>query len=163
MGNTAPFLLPKAPKPKRARARVEPEISWTHVPRIEPGQYPARSRKANVYFDRQFKRWVCAVQFDVLDSSLVEVIASLTWFLNLGPREKPKATRRSKFWTACLKANGGQPKRRDRITARIFEGRYAVVRVEDTRKNHRQIAVNRDECYSVIRDVIEWQTGGPSR
>lgn len=116
-----------------------------------------------MYWDKQFKRWVCAVQFDVLDSSLLEVIAQLTWFLNLGSREKPKANRRSNYWAAWLKANGGPPKRRDRITQRIFEGRYAVVKVEDTRKNHRQIAITADDCYSVIRDVLEWQTGGPSR
>jgi hypothetical protein len=62
-----------------------------------------------------------------------------------------------------MKANGGPPKRRDRISGRIFVGRYAVVKVEDTAKNHKQIAVTGDECYSVIRDVVEWQTGGPSR
>ena len=141
----------------------KPEISWAYTPRIEPGQYPAYCRSAAVYRDGQFKRWVCAVQFDVLDGSLVNLVASLTWYLNLGSKEKPRATRRSNYWAAWVKANGGPPKRRDRISERVFEARYAIVKVEDTGRNHRQIAITADECYSVIRDVVEWQTGGPSR
>jgi hypothetical protein len=157
--------MPKLPEfgSGTGRRRNQPEISWTYTPRIEPGQYTAYSRSATVYRDRQFKRWVCAVQFDVLDSSFLEVMARLTWFLNLGSKEKPRATRRSNYWAAWVKAKGGPPKRRDRISERVFEGRYAIVRVEDTGKNHRQIAITSDECYSVIRDVVEWQTGGAPR
>jgi hypothetical protein len=170
MGKTAqslpsPLLTPNLPEfgSGAGRRRRQPEISWTYTPRIEPGQYTAYSRSAKVYQDRQFKRWVCAVQFDVLDSSLLEDVARLTWFLNLGSKEKPRVTRRGNYWAAWVKANGGPPKRRDRISERVFEGRYAIVRVEDTGKNHRQIAITADECYSVIREVVEWQTGGPSR
>jgi len=65
---------------KSGRERKPPEISWTFTPRIDPGQYPAISRSAKVYRDGQFKRWVCAVPFDVLDSSLTQVIARLTWY-----------------------------------------------------------------------------------
>lgn len=67
----------------------EPEIFWTFTPSIKTGEYPAYCRTAKVYRDGQFKRWVCAVQFDVLDSSLIHVLARLTWYLNLGSRDKP--------------------------------------------------------------------------
>jgi hypothetical protein len=131
--------------------------------RLEPGEYPAYCRAAKVYRDSQFKRWVSAVQFDVYDESLMNVLARLIWYLNLGSKDKPHASRRAKYWTAWVKANGGPPKRRDRISHTVFVGRQALVKVEDTGKNHNQVAVSAGEHYSVIRDVIEWKTGGPSR
>ena len=148
---------------KSGRDRRQPEISWTFTPRIDPGQYPAISRSAAVYRDRQFKRWVCAVQFDVLDGSLTRVIARLTWYLNLGARDKPHAGRRANYWTAWRRANGGPPKRNDRLSPRVFECRHVMVAVEDTSKTYRQNVVSADESYSVVRDVVEWQTGRPSR
>ena len=140
-----------------------PEISWTYTPRIEPGKYPAYCRSASVYRDKQFKRWVCAVQFDVLDDSLMGVVARVTWYLNLGGRDRPHVGRRGKYWRAWLRAAGGPPKRRDRLTPRVFEGRQAIVTVVDTAKDHRQIAVSAEESYSVVLEVLEWRTGGPSR
>jgi hypothetical protein len=65
---------------------VEPEIEFYCPSRLEPGQYPAYCRSANTYHDHQFKRWVCAVQFDILSDSLLEVLARVTRYLNLGKR-----------------------------------------------------------------------------
>src|SRR5262249_35251587 len=111
----------------------ELDIDWMHFPRIPPGEYAAISRRAVRYFDNQFQRWVCAVQFDIVSDSLaMETIAPLMWFLNLGSRAKPYASRRGRFWAALVRANGGPPKRGDRLTLRVFEGRLATVRVEDT-------------------------------
>jgi hypothetical protein len=163
--SAAPCDTVNSVSPKSRLALVEggPEITWTHAARIEPGEYHGYCRSAKVYRDRQFKRWVCAVQFDVMDDSLLNVIARLTWYLNLGSKEKPHAGRRTNYWSAWVKANGGAPRRHDRLSPRVFEARYAVVKVEDTGKTHRQIAVTTAECYSVIRGVVEWQTGGASR
>jgi hypothetical protein len=147
-------------KRKLPRGRQPPEISWTFRERIDPGGYPAYCRSATVYRDGQFKRWVCAVQFDVLDASLTRVIARLTWYINLGARDKPHAGRRGNYWSAWTKANGGSPKRNDRLSPSVFERRHAIVTVQDTCKTHRQKAISSDESYSVIRDVVEWQTGG---
>jgi hypothetical protein len=141
----------------------QPEISWRYAPRIETGQYPAYSRSAKVYRDRQFKRWVCAVQFDVTDRSLVHVLARLTWYLNLGSRDKPHAGKRGNYWAAWVEANGGPPQRNDRLSPCVFQGRHATVKVEDTSKTHRQNVVSGGLSYSIIREVIEWKTGGPSR
>ena|ERR1041385_1339103 len=146
-----------------SRDQREHEISWTFTPRIDPGEYCAYCRTARIYRDRQFKRWICAVQFDVLDDSLITVQARLTWYLNLGSRERPHAGRRGHFWEAWVKASGGPPTRRDRLSPRVFVRRHALVRVEDTSRNHRQEAVIGDQSYSVIRDVIEWRTGGRLR
>jgi hypothetical protein len=164
---TAPlqFVSPKAPESfsKAGRRRAQPEISWTFVPRLEPGDYPAYSRSAAVYRDRQFKRWVCAVQFNIMSSSLLDVIARLTWYLNLGAWEKPHAGRRGNYWAAWVRANGGPPKRNDRLSPRVFEGRYSLVRVADTTKTHCEGTGNPQESYSVIRNVTRRESGGLSR
>lgn len=150
-------------KPKQRRTgkpHAEVEITWTHTPRIDPGEYPAFCRSANIYRDGQFKRWVCAVQFDVLTSDISEVLARLTWFLNLGDGETPHATRRKNYWRAWVAANGSQPKRKDRLAPRVFARRYARVIVADTTKDFKQTAVTRDGAYSVIRRVVSWESGG---
>jgi hypothetical protein len=155
------FVRPKvAPSFFKAGARQTPDVSWDFIPRIEPGDYPARSRSAAVYRDKQFKRWVCAIQFDVLSNSLMDVVGRLTWYLNLGKGEKPHAGRRGNYWAAWVSANGGPPRRKDRLSPRIFEGRYASVKVGDTTKNHRQDRVGAEYAYSVIRSVVRWETGG---
>ncbi len=148
---------------KDQRRRAEPEISWAFIPRIQPGDYPAFSRSAAIYKDRQFKRWVCAVQFSILNDSLTEVVARVTWYLNLGTREKPHAGRRGNFWAAWVQANGGPPKRNDRLSPRAFERRNAIVRVADTTKTHNQNVVAAQESYSVIRNVVRWENEAPSQ
>lgn len=144
---------------KLKNGRAAPEVSWRYCERIEPGEYPAYSRSAKIYRDGEFKRWVCAIQFDILDESLTKKIARLTWYLNLGSHENPRAGRRGTYWAAWVKANGHQPKRQDRLSPRVFVRRLALVAVSDTTKSHRQIAVKPDEAYSVIRMVLRWDTG----
>lgn len=148
------------PRVRAAKRRVEPEIEWRHIPRLEPGEYKAYCRAAKIYRDRQFKRWVCAIHFDVLDESL-NVLARLTWYLNLGGLEKPHVTRRKKYWGAWVNANGGPPGRKDRLSPNVFVRRYAVVVIEDTSKNFKQEAITPECAYSVIRDVVQWETGKP--
>ncbi len=140
----------------------EPEIEWNYAPRIEPGKYRARSVSSTVYQDRGFKRWVCLVLFDILDDSLVDVRARVGWFLNLGSGTAPRSGRRSNYWSAWVKANGSPPNRRDRLSPRVFQGRFATVLIEDTRQNHRTRIMSEDERYSVVRDVLCWETGRTS-
>jgi hypothetical protein len=143
--------------------RTEPQIAWRYCERIEPGVYPAYSRSATVYRDGYFKRWVCAIQFDILGEALTEVLARLTWYLPLGSGTQPHAGRRGKYWAAWVKANGGPPERIDRLSKSAFVGRQAIVSVGYTTKNHLQITVTAEEGYSVVREVLNWETGGPSR
>ena len=145
------------------RRPAEHEISFRYVPSIPAGEYPAYCREAKIYQDRQFRRWVFVAQFDILDSSLINTIAELSWYLNLGSGKQPKAGRRGNFWSAWVQANGGPPKRNDRMSPRVFERRHAVVVVTDTTKTHNSGTVCADESYSVVRCVREWRTGGPPR
>jgi hypothetical protein len=145
---------------RTGKTKQEPEIGWTHTPRIEPGEYPAFSRASKIYRDNQFRRWVCAVQFDVLGSDLAGVLARLTWFLNMGDGESPYAGRRSNYWLAWIKATGAAPRRSDRLSPRVFRGRHARVAVEDTTKDFKQSPISTDSAYSVIRRIVRWETGG---
>jgi hypothetical protein len=146
------------PRPQLVEA-AQPEIGWTPADRIAPGEYPAYSRSAKVYRYPQFKRWVCAVQFDVLDETLTKRLARVTWFLSLGSRDKPHVGRMSQYWRAWITANGRPPARRDRLSPQVFVRRHARVIVGDTKKNFRQQRVNPLEAYSVIRSIVNWQTG----
>lgn len=145
-----------------AKRLLEPEVQWRYVPRLAPGAYPAYCRAAKTYRDPVFKRWVCAAQFDVLSESQ-ETLGRLTWFLNLGSADKPQVTRRRKYWAAWVKANGRPPQRRDRMSAHVFKNRYATVVVADTTRDSRQDLETKDLAYSVIRDVLSWDTGGPEQ
>jgi hypothetical protein len=148
-------------KPRAARkSQTEPEIAWTHIPRIEPGPYPAFSRSAKIYRDGHFKRWVCAVQFDVLTNDLGTVLAGLTWFLNMGDGDKPYAGRRGNYRQAWALANGGPPTRKDRLSPRVFVRRYARVSVADTTKDFKQARISVADAYSVIREIVQWENGG---
>ena len=138
---------------------TEPEIGWSPADRIEPGEYPAYSSSEKISSDPQFRRWVCAVQFDVLDASLTRVLARLTWFLNLGARDKPHAGRRSNYWRAWTVANSKPPARRDRVTPQVFVRRQARVTVADTEQDHRQRPVTESSRYSVVREVLKWHSG----
>jgi hypothetical protein len=92
------------------------------------------------------------------------VIAECTWYLNLGSQEKARVSTRSNYWGAWVKANGSQPKRADRLSPKVFKNRHATVVVRDTTKNHNQIAVTQEDGYSVVADVLSWNTGaGPIR
>jgi hypothetical protein len=142
---------------RTAKPPTEPEITWTHIPRIEPGEYPAYCRSAKIAWDGHYKRWYCAVQFDVLSDDLAEVRAELTLFLNMGDSDKPHAGRRGNFWRAWTTANGGPPQRKDRLSPRVFTRRYARVSVGDTTTNFTQTPI---AAYSVVRHVVRWENGG---
>ena len=147
----------------------EPEIDWSDYPHIEPGEYRAISTRARTYWDRRFQRWVCMVQFQILNSWGIDVIAKLPLFLNLGSnKDGPRAGRCSAFWQTWVRANGSQPRRPGRLTARVFQHRAALVEVADTAKSiatetagrkttYRQVAA--EQPYSIVRRVIHWQTG----
>ena len=123
----------------------------------QPGEYVGYCRSTSVYLDKQFRRWVCAVQFDVFDELGISILARLTWYLSLGSKRKPAASRRGNYWPAWIRANGAPPKRTDRMSPKVFEQRYAVVVVADTTKTHKAGSIDPDLSYSVIREVIEWK------
>jgi len=156
-------MPPQTGKPALLRIpeREEPEIRFRHQDRMEPGEYPAYCRSSQIYPDGPYARWVCVLQFDILDDWWINLLARLTCFLNLGSGEQPRAnSRRSKYWRTWVAANGGvAPRRVDRMSPRIFERRYGVVLVADVEKNFQQISLGSAEMYSVVREIVHWEPG----
>lgn len=140
------------------------EIEFNSWPRVTPGVYEAYSRRASIYWDKHFKRWVCLVRFSVMGPEQKE-LGIFPWYLNLGSdKAKPKAGSRGNFYSAWMAANGGRrPERQDRMTADVFKHRMATVEIADTGKNHLQQSVSEGSCYSVVRQVKSWNTGSISQ
>lgn len=134
------------------QAGVVPNIKWRHYDRIEPGVYTAYCRLARTYRDPGYRRWTCLLVFDVFAAGLMDVVARVPLWLNLGSGEEPHAGRRRRYFREWVRANGEPPKRQDRLSPRVFTGRMAHVRVGDT---------TGDASYSTVQEILGWDTGSP--
>ncbi len=144
----------KPPRPKRRGAQEEPAPTWDDYPRIDPGSYRGYCRLAKWYFAPQFKRWVCFICFDIFSASNLETpIAAVPLFLNGGRKREAHAGRGSRYFELWIQANGDVPKRKERLTPRVFTGRWARVEVGDTKGR---------APYSVVKTIHEWETGWTS-
>lgn len=130
----------------------EPSVTWADYPRIKPGDYPAYCKKAHWYWEPGFKRWTCILWFDVLgEDDLQSLLGKIPMWINGRSGEKPHAGRRGRYLLEWVRANGGPPARRDRLSPRVFAKRMARVRVADTTSGV--------VPYSVVREILEWSTG----
>ena len=127
-------------------------IEWKGYPRIAPGEYRAYCKLGKQYRDPGFRRWTCMLRWDVLTDDLLRVIACVPQWFPLGSRERPSASRRGSFLPEWIRANGGPPVRRDRLSLDVFVHRMARVEIGDT---------DGLVPYSVVRRIIEWETGSP--
>ncbi len=130
----------------------EPAVQWAEYPRIVPGDYRAYCKRAKWYWEPGFKRWTCILLFDVLLEGQSDSLGTIPMWFNGGAGEKPKAGRRTLYLPAWVKANGGPPARKDRLSPSVFVRRMARVRIGDTKG---------PIPYSVVRQVLEWSTGTP--
>lgn len=152
-----------APKPgPRLVRQSEPDITHDAYVRITPGEYRAYCRAARIYRDPGFKKWVCLLRWEVFDSAGSRIMARIPQWLYIG--RKPHATRRAQFWREWCRAHGGAPSREDRMTARAFARRLARVLVDDSgpppdKGGH----VSPYSAYSVVRRILEWETGPGGR
>jgi hypothetical protein len=127
-------------------------IEWKDYPRIVPGEYSAYCKWGKQYRDPGFRRWLCLLRWDVLSEDLVRVIACVPQWFPLGSRDKPRASRRGKYLPEWIRANGGPPARRDRLSPGVFVHRMARVEIGDTEG---------PAPYSVVRRIVDWETGPP--
>ena len=132
----------------------EPAVEWTDsdYPSIEPGIYQGYCRFAHWYRDPQFKRWTCLLLFDAFAEGTDCLLGTIPLWFNGGDGTKPRASRRGHYLPAWVKANGGPPARKDRLSPAVFLKRMAKIRVADTEKGPLR--------YSIVREIIEWETGG---
>jgi hypothetical protein len=135
------------------KRRPDPDaIECKDYPRIPPGEYRAYCKWGKQYRDPGFRRWLCLLRWEVLTDDLARVIASVPQWFPLGSQEKPRASRRGKYLPEWIRANGGPPARGDRLSPGVFVYRMARVEVGDTEG---------PAPYSVVRRIIEWETGFP--
>ena len=140
----------------RRKAATEPEIHWREYPLIEAREYSAYCRWAKIYRDPGFHRWTCLMKWDVLADELVTVIATVPYWLSIGSKDKPHASKRSKYLHVWVRANGAPPTRGDRLSPRIFVGRISRVEIGDTDPQKSPVP------YSVVKRIVQWETGGLS-
>jgi hypothetical protein len=129
---------------------AEPEIQWPAYDRIRPAVYSAYCRWAKTYRDPGFKRWTCLLRFDVFSDDLMQVVARVPLWMNLGSGDKPHAGRRKRYFREWVLANGEPPKRKDRLSPRVFVRRMVRVEIGDTEG---------PSPYSVVRKILSWETG----
>lgn len=135
--------------PSKRRADTE-TIEWKDYPRFPPGPYRAYCKSGKHYKDRGFHRWTCLLRWDVLTDDLLCVRGCVPMWFPLGSGDKPRASRRGKYFPEWIRANGGPPARKDRLPPSVFTLRMARVKIGDTEG---------PAPYSVVREIIEWETG----
>jgi hypothetical protein len=86
--------------------------TYRDYPHIEPGIYLAFCNSARWYRDRDYKRWICLIKFNIFEPDLMTPVASgIPLWLNGGSDAKPHAGRRSRYFREWIRANGGPPER----------------------------------------------------
>ncbi len=136
--------------PARKRRTDSDVIEWKEYPRIAPGEYRAYCKWGKLYRDPGFHGWRCLLRWDVLTDDLLRLVACVPLWWALGDGDKPHASRRGKYLPEWIRANSGPPTRGDRLSPRVFVHRYARVEIGDTEG---------PAPYSVVRKIIEWETG----
>lgn len=136
--------------PARKRRANSEAIEWNEYPRLIPGEYRGYCRVANHYRDPGFRAWRCMLRWDLLSGDMLRVLACVPQWFALGCDDKPRASRRGKYLPEWIRANGGPPARRDRLSPNVFVRRVALVEVGDT---------DGPIPYSVVRRIISWETG----
>ena len=81
------------PRVLAAKRRAEPEVTFTMRRELRRGCTP-RTAASETFISKVHRRHVAAIQFDVLSENGDEVLCRLTWFLNLGNKDKPNASRK---------------------------------------------------------------------
>jgi hypothetical protein len=125
-------------------------IEWDDYPRIKPGEYRAYCVWGKQYQDRAFRRWVCLLRWDVFSDDLSHILARVPFWLSLGNRNKPHASRRGKYLSEWIRANSGPPSRNDRLSPQVFLHRFARVEIGDTEGK---------APYSAVKRIVAWETG----
>ena len=83
-----------------------------------------------------------------VNETLTRTIAHVPFWLNLGDYDRPNASRRGRYFAEWCHANGGPPRRRDRLSDRVFCRRMTRVEVGDTLG---------PAPYSVVRRILVWE------
>ncbi|PYV74385.1 MAG: hypothetical protein DMG96_20355 [Acidobacteria bacterium] len=122
-----------------------------YYPRLPTGEREMICIDARTYFDPGFKAWKLRLKFvDPLGREHV------FGFMHVSHGSKPEIGRRSKYYAAWVEANGGPPKRKDRLPPKVFRGKAFLLRIRDVIKRHDQHEHSESDVYSnaeIIRRI----------
>jgi len=127
----------------------DPVCGQAPYPRYEPGTYEAECARAEIYRDRQFGSWKCALVFSILPDG-----AQVFCFLHLGSKKDPIVGARSEYRRAWIIANGEQPRKRQTLSKRVFIGKIFEVRIADVQKRYDGREHPMAAIYSVVKEII---------
>lgn len=134
---------------RQRTAGPEPVCDQGPYPRYEPGRYEGECVAAEIFYDRQFRSWKCALRFSLLGDG-----APVYCFLHLGRNKKPAAGPRSEYRRAWLIAHGEQPRKRQVLSDRVFLGKIFELRIADVEKRFDGREHPEGAIYSVVREII---------
>ena len=138
------------------------DYAWPGAPNSDqppPGKYVVSYVRGRVVW--RFDRRVAE-----LDFSIIEPVEWEKWVVTMYcslPLDGP-ASPRSKYYEVWTLANGGRPKRRDRMTPHVFSG-YWIAEVGETRRattrdGIRELAQD-ERGMAVVLSLIERAAGAP--
>ena len=117
-------------------------------PRYPPGKYEVVCIAAKTYTDPRYRRAVCWLRF----AFTAERGAEISAFANLG---RGNCGRGSKYWRWWVIANAGElPKKRQRMSPRVFTGKIFQVSVRDVKKRDDGETKQDFEVYSVVDELL---------
>jgi hypothetical protein len=118
-------------------------------PCYQSGIYEARCMRARVYLHPRLRAWKCELKYMLIPSG--EIVFG---FFNLGVGEKPMPTRGSNYRRAWIIASGEQPKKRQRLSHRMFVGKVFEVRIDVTTRTWDQREHVAAERYSTVKEIL---------
>jgi len=118
-------------------------------PLYKPGIYDAQCLRTRVYRHPRLRSWKCEFKYMIIPSG--EIIFG---FLNLGTGEKPVPARGSEYRRAWMIASGDQPRKRQRLSHRVFVGKIFEVRIDYTVRTWDQREHHEADRYSTVKEIL---------
>jgi hypothetical protein len=75
-------------------------------------------------------------------------------FLHMGDGNQPHAGVNSNYYRVWVMANGGRPRKRQRMSHRMFVGKIFEVRIDDVNKTFTGQSRDSYSTYSVVKEFI---------
>jgi hypothetical protein len=117
-------------------------------PRVPQGRYQARCTAVKLYRDPRFG-WKIRLEF-----FLISNFTYVYGFYNGGHKDHPRFGRGSRYRRDWSMVNGGPPKKRQRLTPRIFLDKIFEVQVGDTRRTFDGKKHFEGDVYSTVKAII---------
>lgn len=131
------------------RANAVPVSEDSPYPRLEPGVYDAECTSVGIHRDPRFHARKCRLEFSVLPDS-----ERVFGFLHLGNGQKARAGCSSEYWRAWVIASGGQARKRQVLTPRVFMGKIFEVEISDVVRRFEGRDHPPGTAYSVIHQIV---------